>query len=167
MNSGYLPAVGSELKSELEALGFTVNLTVYEENQDFLRNIISPRAYDLLLYEVDLGATPDLLPYYHSSGAESSGLNLSNYKNSSVDDLLLTARETTDESFRQKKYESFLNYFVRDVPAIGLYQSRLSYIHSSSTKVFNPDTETLVSSLDRLNSVRLWSANLSLKNRTP
>lgn len=167
VNSGYLPAVAEKIKSELENLGLKVNLTVYEENQDFIKNIVANRAYDLLLYEIDLGVDPDLMPYYHSSQASASGLNLSNYKNPSVDDLLLTARQTTDPDFRAEKYEAFLEYWVRDVPAIGLYQSRLTYLSAPSATVFNPNTEKLASPLDRFNSIRTWSAIKTTKNRTP
>ena len=94
INSGYLVNVTNVIKEQLEALGFSVNLSVYEESQDFISNVISRRGYDILVYEVELGADPDLLPYYHSSQVTASGLNLSNYKNRMVDDLLLGGRET-------------------------------------------------------------------------
>ena len=140
VNSGYLPNVAEAVKAQLEELGFEVTVSSYEENQDFINNVISKRNYDILVYEIELGADPDLLPYYHSSQATETGLNLSNYKNSLVDDLLLGARDTMDKELRIKKYESFLQHWVEDVPAIGLYQPNLAYFYNKNVRTFSDDT---------------------------
>ena len=55
VNSGYLPQVAEVLKEELENLGCGVNLEVYEENQDFIGNVVAKRSYDILLYDIELG----------------------------------------------------------------------------------------------------------------
>ena len=166
VNSGYLPTVANTISDILKELGFDVNLTVYEENQDFITNVISMRGYDILLYEVELGADPDLLPYYHSSQATSSGLNLSNYRNSLVDDLLLGARDTLDEELRAKKYEAFLDYWVKDVPAIALYQPNLTYYYNKNVRAFGDDVR-LVTALDRFTDITDWAVTKTTKNKTP
>lgn len=166
INSGYLPAVTNVLAEELQNLGFETNVSVYEENQDFVNNVVGKRTYDILVYEIDLGAEPDLLPYYHSSQASSTGLNLSNYRNSLVDDLLLGARETLDETLRAKKYETFLRYWVDDVPAIGLYQVNLAYFYNRNVRTFGNDIR-LVTPLDRFVDVNDWAVVRATKNKTP
>lgn len=166
VNSGYLPDVTNKIKTALEELGLSVNVTVYEENQDFINTIISKRNYDILVYEIELGADPDLLPYYHSSQASTTGLNLSNYRNSLVDDLLLGARDTLDEQLRIKKYESFLEYWVSDIPAIGLYQPNLTYYYNRNVRTFSNDVK-LVTALDRFTDVTDWAVVKSTKNKTP
>lgn len=166
VNSGYLPTVADFTAGMLRAMGFTVNLTVYEENQEFITNIIANRSYDLLIYEIELGADPDILPYYHSSQASTSGLNLSNYRNLLVDDLLVAGRETLDPALRAKKYETFLNYWISDTPAIGLYQSELSYFYNKNTRIFGNDVR-LITPLDRFSDVTSWSAIKAARNRTP
>ena len=166
VNSGYLPAITDSLKTQLELLGFTVNVTVYEETQEFIGNIISKRNYDILIYEVELGADPDLLPYYHSSQASTSGLNLSNYKNAIADDLLIGARETLDGTLRVKKYESFLEYWVRDVPAVGLYQANMTYIYNKNTRAFSNNVR-LVTAIDRFSDATNFAATKATKNKTP
>ena len=166
VKSSYLPTVAEAFKTELEALGLTVNLTIYEENQDFITNVIARRNYDILIYEVELGYDPDLLPYYHSSQATTSGLNLSNYKNTIVDDLLLAARGTLDLDLRAKKYETFLEYWVNDVPAIGLYQPNLTYFYNKNVRTFSNDVR-LITPLDRFSDITSWAVTKSTKNRTP
>ena len=164
VNSGYLPGVAEAIKTELEGLGFEVNLTVYEENQDFINNVVSKRNYDVLVYEVELGTDPDLLPYYHSSQVNNSGLNLSNYRDVFVDDLLLGARDAMNDEVRVKKYEMFLERWVAGVPAIGLYQPNLTYYYNKNVRTFN-DVQ-LVTALDRFSDIDEWAVNKSTKNKT-
>ncbi len=166
VNMGFLPAVANEFSEELKTLGLDSNVTVYEENQDFITNIISTRGYDILIYDIELGSDPDLLPYYHSSQTTSGGLNLSNYRNALVDDLLLGARDTLDEELRIKKYESFLEYWVADVPAIGLYQTNLTYYYNRNARTFS-DGVKLVTALDRFSDVTDWAITKTTKNKTP
>lgn len=166
VNSGYLPKVADELAEELKSLGFEVEVSKYDENQDFISNVVSRRNYDILVYEVELGADPDLLPYYHSTQASSTGLNLSNYRNAMVDDYLLGARDTMDEALRVKKYEAFLEYWVNSVPAIGLYQPNLTYVYSHNVKTYSNDTR-LVTALDRFVDVEDWAVVRGTRNRTP
>lgn len=166
VNSGYLPNVAEEIKTELQDLGFEATISSYEENQDFVNNVISKRNYDILVYEIELGADPDLLPYYHSSQASTSGLNLSNYRSVLVDDLLLGARDTLNEELRIKKYESFLEYWVNDVPAIGLYQPNLTYYYNKNVRTFSNDVR-LVTALDRFSDINSWAVTKATKNKTP
>ena len=166
VNSGYLPAVAEVVKTEIEKLGMNVALTVYEETQEFIANVVAKRNYDILIYEIEMGADPDLLPYYHSSQTTGSGLNLSNYRNSLVDDLLIGARETMDVTLRARKYESFLDYWVYDVPAIGIYQANLTYIYNKNVQTYN-ETIILPTDIDRFMDVENWAAVKALKNLTP
>lgn len=166
VNSGYLPAVAEELKNQLVLLGIDARLMVYEETQDFIANIIAKRNYDILVYEVELGADPDLLPYYHSSQTKAAGLNLSNYSNTLVDDLIVGARETLDETLRVKKYESFLNYWVEDAPSIGLYLANATYIYNKNVRTFGENVK-LVTIMDRFSDINNWATVKATRNLTP
>lgn len=166
VNSGYLPNVANVVKEELEGLGFEVDVTAYDESQEFINEVIARRSYDILIYEIELGVAPDLLPYYHSSQANTSGLNLSNYKNALVDDFLLGARDATDQELKMKKYESFLEYWVTGVPAIGLYQPNLTYYYNKNVRPFREDNK-LVTALDRFSDANNWAVVKETKNKTP
>ncbi|MBR5647401.1 hypothetical protein IKW73_00445 [Candidatus Saccharibacteria bacterium] len=166
VNSGNLPQVATALSEELRALGIESEVITYSETQEFVTNIISRRNYDILVYEIELGADPDPLPYYHSSQASTTGLNLSNYRNTLVDDLLVGARESLDDELRTRKYESFLEYWVSDVPAIGLYQANLTYLYSKNVRTFGNDVR-LVTALDRFVDVTNWASEKGTKNKTP
>ena len=166
VNSGYLPSVTNVLAEELRALGIDVTVVTFEENKDFVTNILARRNYDILVYDIELGADPDPLPYYHSSQANASGLNLSNYRNGFVDDLLVGARDTIDDQLRIKKYESFLSYWVEDLPAVGLYQTNLTYVYNKNVRPYSNDVH-LVDAIDRFSDICEWAAIKGTKNRTP
>ena len=155
-----------DVAEQLEALGFEVIRNIEEPGQDFIVNVIAGRSYDILIYEVELGANPDLLVYYHSSQATQTGLNLSNYNSSVADDLILSARETADEAIKKQKYEAFLSRWLDDVPSIGLYQVNLSYFFDKNVKPFSEDL-SLVVATDRFVDVRFWGVEKVVKNRTP
>lgn len=170
-SSGYLPDVAEELVKQLEELGLKAELTVSEEGQEFVSNVITKRNYDILVYEIDFGADPDPLAYYHSSqsgnaNGTSAGLNLSNYKSSLVDDLLIGARETLDTSLRIAKYEKFLKYLAEDVPTIGLYQTNMTYFYNKNVRSFG-DNVRLVTPIDRFSDVSNYAVEKELKNKTP
>ena len=166
VNAGYLPGVAEAVKSELEGLGFEVGLTVYDENQEFITNIIAKRSYDILIYEIELGAEPDLLPYFHSSQTNDSGFNLSNYRNVMMDDLLLSARDVVDKDLKVKKYETFLEHWMNGVPAVGLYQPNLTYYYNKNVRTFG-DNVRLATALDRFTDIESWAAMKATKNKTP
>ena len=166
VRSGFLPEVSEAFAEELRALGFEVDVAIYEEGQEFISSVISKRNYDILIYEIELGVDPDPLAYYHSTQAGTNGLNLSNYKNALVDDLLVGARETTDNELRTKKYESFLEYWSNDIPSIGLYQSNLTYIYNKNVRAYG-DNVRLVTPFDRFVDVTNWATNKVTKSKTP
>ena len=162
----YLEEFANRISSQLESLGLQSSVTAYDSNQDFALNILRPRAYDLLIYEIGLGADPDVLAYYHSLEATENGHNLSNYKNSVVNDLLLSARTTMDSQLRAAKYQKFLERWVEDVPAIGLYQTTLPYFVNRNVRAFSQENR-LVTSTDRFIDIENWATKKTVKNRTP
>lgn len=165
-DGGYFPALADNLKYQLEQLGLKVELNISSPGQEFLLNVIRPRNYDILIYEVELGADPDLFAYYHSSQANQSGLNLSNYSNGLASDLLLAGRSAIDPALRAAKYTSFLEHWVEDAPAIGIYQVNLSYYVSKNIRTFSED-DRLVTAVDRFVDVNYWATEKAPKNRTP
>lgn len=162
----YLEEFANRIASQLKGLGLQASVSVYDSNQDFALNILRPRAYDLLIYEIGLGVDPDVLAYYHSLEAAENGHNLSNYKNLVVNDLLLSARTTMDSKLRAAKYQKFLERWVEDVPAIGLYQTTLPYFVNRNVRAFSQENR-LVTATDRFIDIENWATKKTIKNRTP
>lgn len=166
IDTGYFPALAENLKFQLENLGFSVQTSIMSPGQDFLVNVIRPRNYDILLYEIELGSDPDLFAYYHSSQTRENGLNLSNYNSTIASDALLAARRAVDPSVRLSKYQTFLKAWVDDVPAIGVYQVNLAYFMNKNVRSFSSENR-LVTATDRFEDVNNWATEKTSKNRTP
>lgn len=166
VSTSNLPTVARNLSREFRRIGINSTVSVHQPNQEFVLGILKPRAYDVLVYEIDFGAEPDLFPYFHSSQAGQSGLNFANYKSSFVDNLILSARDSTDSETRATKYQRLLELWLKDIPAIGIYQTSLSYYFNSASRIFSADNR-LTYPVDRFNDVTSWAVNPKAKNRTP
>ncbi|MBQ2638795.1 hypothetical protein IJF91_01895 [Candidatus Saccharibacteria bacterium] len=166
VKSSFLPEVSEKLAEEIRSLGLSVTVNSYDSNQDFLFNVLTQRAYDILVYEIGLGADPDLFAYFHSTEANGNGHNLSNYRSAVVSDLVLSARSTMNETLRERKYENFLKYFVEDVPALGIYQTNYNYFVNKNVRSFSSENK-LVTPLERFIDVKRWGIEPISKNRTP
>jgi ABC-type transport system substrate-binding protein len=171
LENSELNPVAERYIEELKKLGFEVVESKFGEaeilsGQDFYTTVIQPRNYDILLYEVNLGVSVDPFVYYSSHQANSHGWNLSNYSNALADDALLSARTTDDADLRKAKYESFLGYWVDDVPAVGIYRSDLSYYYSDSVQIYSEDVR-MTDEYDRFADVRNFATQKSRVNITP
>jgi len=156
------------LAKQWRSLGVTVSTTIVDPSdpsQNVVQDILQPRHYDVLLYQLTIGGDPDVYAYWHSSQA-ASGLNFSNYKSSISDDALSSARSRIEPNLRNAKYITFANQWLADAPAIGLYQATMQYVHTKSIHAL-PKDFMLVSAADRYNDVRFWSVGDRMVYTTP
>ena len=164
-----LSRVAERFGKGLEELGFGVSVNVYDETQagaDFFSTVVRPRDYDILFYEVDLGVSADPFVYYSSTQAGDAGWNFSNYSDELAEDALVVARTAADVKLRKTKYESFLKLWVQNVPAIGIYQSTMTYNYMPNTLIYSEDSE-LTDALDRFSEVQNWASRKAHVNMTP
>ena len=131
-----------------------------------VQNILQPRNFDVLLYQLNIGADPDVYAYWHSSQASMQGQNYSNYSNAISDDALNSARARTEPDLRNAKYITFAKQWLADVPAIGLYQSTTQYVVSRNAHSFD-NSNILISPVDRYSDVLNWSVGNSNVYKTP
>lgn len=166
----------SELEQDLgiitaqwRALGIVIETKVIDLSnvaQGDVQSILQPRNFDVLLYQLDLDADPDVYAYWHSSQATFQGLNFSNYSNPIIDDALTSARSRLEPALRNAKYLTFIKQWLADVPAIGLYQSTILYATSRSANSFD-SSNVLISPIDRYGDVLNWSVGSSKVFKTP
>ena len=157
------------IADKLRDFGFGVQLQFIDINdpsQNFVLNTLRPRDYDILVYEIELGDDLDVFAYWHSSQKSNTGLNLSNYSNVIADDALRTSRGRADLNLRSLKYKTFIEEWVKDIPAIGLYQSNFIYIQSKSSKSYSENAR-LVAPEYRYFDVVDWMIELKNVYKTP
>lgn len=147
------------------SLGIQVDTQIVdpaEVGQSFAQAVLKDRNYDVLLDELLIGADPDVFAYWHTQGF----LNLANYSNPVSDDALASARTRSEPGLRNVKYKAFAQQWLDDVPAIGLYQSNMLYVHSRTSRSLGQD-EKLITSADRYANVINWTAEQSSVYKTP
>lgn len=152
IDSGNNVEVAQKIKAYWEAAGCKITLNIVSSEQAV--NIIKTRDFEILLYGESVGGDPDVYAFWHSSQIGDKGLNLANYSNSSVDKLLVDARETTDKDSRIAKYKKFQEIITNDLPAIFLYSPAYTYVQAKSLQGFTGTT--IIQPADRFNGVGDW-----------
>lgn len=156
------------ISEQWRSIGVAITTSIVDPSdpaQNVAQDILQPRRYDILLYQLTIGGDADVYAYWHSSQA-SGGFNLSSYKNAIADEALLSARTRVEKDLRSAKYNTFMNQWLNDVPAIGLYQSTAQYVHTESVHTI-PQDAVLISAADRYRSVLYWSAGSRSVFKTP
>lgn len=157
------------LAGQWRKLGVSVLTNVIDINDpstNFVQNILQPRNYDVLLYELSIGADPDVYAYWHSSQIGVRGYNFSNYANGIADDALASARSRLEPELRNAKYKVFAERWMADVPAIGLYQAVSEYAYNKNASSVNPDAH-LVTPYGRFENILWWSVEQRSVYKTP
>ncbi len=157
------------LASQWRSVGVVVATNVVDPDQagaNFVQNVLQPRNYDVLIYELLIGADPDVYAYWHSSQVGSTGYNFSNYSNSTADAALVSARGVLDQNLRNVKYKTFAELWLDDVPAIGLYQPVVVY---ATNKYVHSVEESMpfVTSANHYANVLDWSVRERTVYKTP
>lgn len=127
------------------------------DSQRIIKENIRERNYSILLFGQVLGGDPDPYAFWHSIQRTDPGLNLTSLKDPEIDDLLETARQTTDEEERVKKYLHFQNVLTEQIPAIFLYSPIYAYGVSPKVKGLNLQYITYPS--DRFADIENWYIN--------
>ena len=157
------------LSGQWRKIGVVVETQIIDtsdSSQNIFQETLQNRSYDVLLYELLIGADPDVYAYWHSSQAGLAGYNFSNYNNKVADTALSSARSSLSPELRNAKYKTFAREWLKDVPAIGLYQPVAQYISNKHVRSLN-DSSKLVSAADRYANILYWSVNEKSVYKTP
>lgn len=146
-------AVAEKIKTAWEVINVQVEVNMVNA-EDIQNQTIKSRDYDILLFGIILGADPDQYAFWHSSQIGANGLNLSNYNNKKIDELLEDGRVTSNLELRYEKYNEFQKIISQDVPAIFLLSQKYPYLQTSRVKGFG--IQSIIVPADRFNDVTNW-----------
>jgi peptide/nickel transport system substrate-binding protein len=141
------------LQDNWTKMGIKVSVNVYEPS-DIQEQIIRPRDYEALLFGEIIGTDPDPYAFWHSSQMEHPGLALAVFYQKNIDDLLETARKTSDEDQRRLKYFHFQNILAESIPAIFLYNPYYTYVLTNDMQGVQSQYISLPS--DRFADITNW-----------
>jgi len=137
----------------LWSIGAKTNLK-FIPSKDISREVLKVRSYDILLYGEIIGSDPDQYPFWHSSQVDFPGLNLARYQNDDVDEILVNARESSDDNKVVEFYKKFQDLILEDRPAIFLYMP--TYTYATVDKVKGFDVTRISNPADRFADVTTW-----------
>ena len=157
-NTDELDAVASYVTNAWTELGVSVQTEQYEQT-DLVQSVIRPRDFSVLLFGLDVGRSQDLYPFWHSSQQDDPGLNIAQYANISVDDLLSEARTSQDPAARTKALVEASNIISQERPAIFLFQP--TSLYSTKTDVSVVPVMSIASPSDRFSTVTQWHTDSS------
>lgn len=165
--SGYEKALET-LAQQWRKVGASIEAEVLDPadtSKDVSRRL-QQREFDVLIYELSIGADPDVYAYWHSSQSSQRLLNLSSYADASADEALSSASSRLEPELRNAKYISFAKQWLQDAPAVGLYQPVTYYVHAKTSQSIDPRTH-LISARDRYADVLYWTADRATVYKTP
>lgn len=168
-NSSQYSKIIDTVKRQWSAVGVLVDVNQVDTNSavsNFVQGVLQPRNFDVLLYELALGADPDVYAYWHSSQASATGYNFSNYSNQLSDAALASARTRLESNLRMAKYAQFVRQWLSDVPAIALYQASSEYLVNTNAYIVKPKG-SLPELSDRYARVSEWSVSPATVYKTP
>lgn len=158
-----------DLAKQWRALGFQITVNSMDTasvSAGFVQNVLQARNFDVLVYELAIGADPDVYAYWHSSQIGSSGYNFASYSNRNADATLASARTRTEINLRNAKYIAFAQQWLDDAPSLALYQSVVEYVSDKNTVSLSASSN-LVLPTDRFADVNYWSVESGMVYKTP
>lgn len=162
-DTDYAPAA-ENLAQQWQDLGVDVEL-IMANPENAGQNYFIPRNYDVLVYQLHMGADADVFAYWHSSEATARGLNFANYSSLLADASLVSGRARSSDQLREAKYKTFVETWLDDVPAIALYRPDYYYAHAPSVRSLS--SRPLVSAADRFSGVHTWTVKTDTFYATP
>ncbi len=152
-NQEVFSALAEEVATAWRAIGVEVQIEQYEQS-GLVQSVIRPRDFTVLLFGIDHNRSQDLYPFWHSSQKDDPGLNISQYTNLTVDDLLEKARLTQDQTARRALMAEASALITAEAPAIFLFQPNQLYI-TRETVVMSPIID-INHPADRFMNVANW-----------
>ena len=146
-------AIATAISNQLATLGIraSVSSTTFTVlNLDYL----VPRRYEAALATWDQGPDPD--PYFgwHSSQTGTAGLNLANFEDPVVDQLITEGRTSSDLEIRKDSYRQFQEVWQDLVPGVVIAYPHAVYAHSEAVKDIS--NVILFTSASRFTDVQKW-----------
>ena len=121
-----LKAIAERAKNDFEAAGVPTEVELYDPST-LATDIIRPRKFDTLLFGMVVGRDRDLFAFWDSSERNDPGLNVAQYANRKVDDLLEKLRGETDPSAIAADLTAVNSLIAADYPAVFLEAPEFLY----------------------------------------
>ncbi len=148
-----LKNVAAAIQRDWQNLGIAVSIELYEPG-DLSQNVIRPRKYEALLYGMVIGRDQDLYAFWHSQERNDPGLNIAQYANKSVDELLERVRSTARNEKRTADLQKIHDLIASDYPAAFIYAP--DFLYSVPNDLRGVILPQIITPADRFANVASW-----------
>lgn len=155
-NTGLFEKTANIVADEWRKLGVEVQIEQYEQS-GLVESVIRTRDFQALLFGLDINRTEDMYPFWHSSQKDDPGLNISQYTNITVDNLLEKAKTAKDQTERDKAITKINHIISQEIPAIFLFAPNMTYVIDKDISVASMNK--LDKPSDRFMNINDWHAN--------
>ena len=152
-NSPLFASLVENVAKQWQSIGVEVTIEQFEQT-GLVQSVIRTRDFQALLFGLDMNRTQDLYPFWHSSQRDDPGLNIAEYTNLTVDELLENARTEQDDTIREEYLAEASQIIADEMPAIFLFQPTLSYLVQSDVTISPMDN--LGRPADRFTTIADW-----------
>lgn len=146
-------AIAGEIARQLEQLG--VRATVASTTFSVLRrDFLQERRYEAAVATWEQGPDPDLYFGWHSSQMGSAGLNLANFEDSVMDELIAQGRTARDPEVRLDSYAQIQDVWQELSPGIVIAYPAVVYVYPDGLE--NVSGGVLFTGSSRFTDVHTW-----------
>jgi len=153
-----LSAVVQTITTTWRELGIAVQTEQYTLT-DLVQSVIRPREFSVLLFGIDSNRTGDMYQFWHSSQQNDPGLNIAQYANISVDELLETARISQVIAERDEAQLAASQIIAAERPAISLFQPTSLYVSRNDIQI--QPVLNIGRAADRFSTITTWHTDTS------
>lgn len=121
----------NKIQRYLKNIGIKVNIVSLSTEQ--IQQKMESKDFDAILTGWSLSFVPDLSFAFHSNEIE-QGKNFISYRNSKVDQLLLSTARTYEEKERKNQYNKLQDKIIQELPYIHLYFNKSAIIVNNRIK---------------------------------
>ena len=157
-----LNQISEKIKDFWEKAGIKAEVKLIELSR-LREDIIRYRDYEIFLFGQALQLQADPFSLWHSSQISYPGLNLTNYTNKKIDNILTKLRETFNIAEQKELFKEFQQIISEDIPAIFLFSPYNTLVVDN--KIKNIQTGTISLLEDRLNQITNWYINTERKSK--
>ena len=157
--------IAQQIADQWQKIGVNAKVTTINP-AEAQQNYLMPRNYDVLVYQMHLGADPDEYAYWSSTQTGEIGLNFANYTSRRAEIALSAGRTNPNAQAREARYIAFVEQWLRDAPAIALYQPNYYYVTTKNVSSWQ-NKGTLNDATDRFYGVDNWTVNVTTVRNTP
>lgn len=145
--------VANKIAAQLKTVG--INVTVKSVDWETENNLIKNKNYDMAILGWEISSVPDVA-FAYSTKDIATGLNISGYSNTAVDELLNKINLENDSVKKKTLYSDLFNIINQDMPYVGLYFYNYAVLYSRRVSgALSP------CSWNRFNDLPNWYLNVS------